>query len=294
MTAERGPLAMNYPISSSIRSSLSIALASGVAALVAFACDLPDKDLGSDPAGSSSDTGGSCAEEAPTDDCNTCACEDGVWVCTAIGCDPTAGATTTSATDGPLDTGGPLDCSDQEDPSDECNACECQDGVFQCLPIDCDTTGGDECDPADDPSSECNACECEGGLWTCTATGVCPSDPVGTCNPATDSLDPLFVTDAAIVGDELHVGVEYSGGCEEHLVGSCWDESFAESEPVQAFVTITHESNDDPCEAIESQMLDFDLTPLRDEWLDAYGGGMGGGTMIINVAGFPGGLEYSF
>jgi hypothetical protein len=262
-----------------VRSSLRFSFAGLFVGLLASACDLPDKNLGDDPAGT---TGGSCEPgETMMQDCNTCSCEDGQWACTEIGCDPTGGSADGGET-----------CDPSQDPSDDCNSCSCEDGQWACTQIGCEGTTGHidfDCDPAEDLTDECVTCEClASGEWLCSDEACV--HPVELCQD-TDPTDPLFVTDASITGDTLSLSVESSGGCESHEYGSCWDGSFAESDPVQAGLRINHENNDDPCEAIVTAELTIDLTSMRDAWIDAYQ--QPSGTIIVQLAGW-GPLDYSF
>ena len=106
-----------------------------------------------------------------------------------------------------------------------------------------------------------------------TAPGVCQSDPMG---------DAYWLDNLAIQDDCLIVDVSSSGGCADHVYTSCWDQSFAESEPVQATVWLDHDAMDDPCEAIVNENLIIDLGPLRAAYVEAYQ--VDTGTIIINVA----------
>jgi hypothetical protein len=103
--------------------------------------------------------------------------------------------------------------------------------------------------------------------------------------------DPITVSDASITGDILTLSVSHGGGCVAHGYGSCWDGSFAESDPVQAWLQLNHEDNDDPCDAIVMQDITFDLTPMRDAWVDAYQ--QASGTIVLHVADW-GSLDYVF
>jgi hypothetical protein len=270
-----------------LRSSLSLAFAGLLAGVLASACDLPDKHLGDDAGnddGSSGGTAGGSCEPGQTmiDDCNTCSCEDGRWACTQIGCDPTGGS---------ADSGHHA-CDPQQDPSDGCNDCTCLDGQWLCTAIACDgsTSHGDfDCDPAGDLSNECVTCEClASGEWQCTDPSC--SHSVELCD-GTEPTDIQFVTDATIDGDVLRVTVEHSGGCGSHEYGSCWDGSFAESDPVQAWLQLDHLNIDDQCEAIVTQPLAIDLGPMRDAWIEAYQ--QPSGTLILHVADW-GSLDYTF
>ncbi len=82
---------------------------------------------------------------------------------------------------------------------------------------------------------------------------------------------PVTLSGAEITGDTLALTVGYGGGCETHSWSLCWpDQVFAESEPVQVFLTLWHSSNGDMCDAWFEEELPFDLTPLREAWQDGY------------------------
>ncbi|MCX4246184.1 hypothetical protein [Paraliomyxa miuraensis] len=266
-----------------LRRSLPLCAAGLLAGLCASACDLPDKNLGDDPPGT---TGGTCE---PGDemmlDCNTCSCHDGEWSCTAIAC---------ADTDSSADSGNTCDPADE--PVDECNSCSCVDGQWVCTTIGCDPTDTDtdtdpgSCDPGSNPTNGCNTCECQAGEWICTDE-ACPEEPaVGLCD-GTEPTDPVSIIDASIVGDTLVLAVEYGGGCVEHMFGSCWDGSFAESDPVQAWLQVNHEDNDDPCDGVVMEERNFDLSPMRQAWIDAYM--QANGTITLHVADW-GSIDYVF
>lgn len=278
---------MKTSITPSLRSSLSLGLAGLLAGLCASACDLPDKDLGADPTSTTGDPGttgddGPCVDgETKMEDCNTCFCENGGWSCTEIACGDSSGGDT---------------CDPAELP--DCGDCTCEDGVWNCTAIGCDptgggdtgTTGGDECDPETEPDDGCNECFCDMGEWACTEIACPMSDPVAVCE-GSEVVDPFTIMNAAVVDHELQLTVQYSGGCTVHDFGACWDESFAESEPVQVGLLISHEDFDDPCDSLPIEMIAFDLSPVRNAWVDAYQ--QLSGTITLNVPGW-GSLDYSF
>lgn len=187
-------------------------------------------------------------------------------------------------------------CVPGDEPAD-CNTCSCVDGEWVCTEIAClDTEGADSgdggptCDPADNPTNGCNTCGCENGEWWCTEEECQELPPVAICGPEAPT-DPITILDASIAGDTLMVAVQHGGGCVAHGYGTCWDGSFAESDPVQTSLWLSHEDNDDPCDAIVMQDLVFDLTPMRDAWIDAYM--QPSGTIIVHVADW-GSLDYTF
>ncbi len=96
----------------------------------------------------------------------------------------------------------------------------------------------------------------------------------------------------AIKGDVLFMEVAYSGGCEDHDFGFCWDGSFLESNPVQVNVVIPHDGHDDACEAYPTEALQFDLSNLKQAWQDAYQ--QDSGTIMINLEGWQAPVQYIF
>lgn len=95
--------------------------------------------------------------------------------------------------------------------------------------------------------------------------------------------DAVDVNAVSINGDTLTVSVAYSGGCADHDFALCWpDQSFMESEPVQAQLYVWHDGNGDACEAYPSEDVDFDLSDLRDNWRSAYQSQSGTITVHVN------------
>jgi len=264
----------------------------------ATACDLPDKQIGDETQGDSVDPGGECTpgDVMPADDgCNTCEClEDGSgWACTLIGCDPTAG---TGETGDP--TGGECDPGDEMVADDGCNTCQCLDnGTWACTLLACEP----ECEPGTTvPAPDgCNTCECnaDGTIGACTAIGCVPGDTdpfdgpaLSSCEPTTP-FDDLVVSGATLEGDTLTLNVAYTGCSPGHPLGGCWDGFFLESFPVQVDIDVAHDDLGEACDAFPSDSVDIDLTPLREAYAEAY---EPSGTIMINVAGLDGAVEYSF
>jgi len=95
------------------------------------------------------------------------------------------------------------------------------------------------------------------------------SDDIELC-PSEPASDPIDVESLAIVDGKLEVSVSYGGGCEEHIVNACWDQSFAAGEPVQAQVWLTHHAMGDICKVGITQSRVFDLSELEETWIEAY------------------------
>jgi len=105
------------------------------------------------------------------------------------------------------------------------------------------------------------------------------------------SRDPVTINDVKNYNNILHVNVSYGGGCEEHefqLIAS----SFMESEPVQVNVLLSHEDNDDPCDAWITENLSFNLLPLKKAWQHSYQ--EKSGTIVMNIEGWEEPIYYEF
>ena len=73
-----------------------------------------------------------------------------------------------------------------------------------------------------------------------------------------------------IENDTLTLTVSYSGGCAEHVFTLVRDGSFMGSDSVYLIVTLTHDDNDDTCEAYPREGYVFDLTPIKTLYQEAY------------------------
>ena len=77
--------------------------------------------------------------------------------------------------------------------------------------------------------------------------------------------------DAPVIeGDTLTLTVSYGGGCETHDVTLVVSGVFLESHPVQLAVVVAHDANGDMCEAYLTTAYEFDLTPIKALYQDAY------------------------
>jgi hypothetical protein len=72
--------------------------------------------------------------------------------------------------------------------------------------------------------------------------------------------DPFFLRGARIEGDLLLIDVQYAGGCENHSFTLEWPEIIIAIYPPQFGVLLYHDSNDDMCEALISETLEFQLS----------------------------------
>ena len=79
-----------------------------------------------------------------------------------------------------------------------------------------------------------------------------------------DSLarDPVYVHEAFVDGECLHLKISYSGGCREHTLDLArMHQWYAGGKDIPTF-EIRHDANGDLCEAMLTKEYRFDLTPL--------------------------------
>jgi len=89
-------------------------------------------------------------------------------------------------------------------------------------------------------------------------------------HPEDYDMDFYWIEDVTIEADTLFFSVSYSGGCREHEFALVAWSYFMESYPVQAGLLLSHNSHGDPCEAHIFEEMEFDLTPLKEEYQAAY------------------------
>ena len=111
-----------------------------------------------------------------------------------------------------------------------------------------------------------------------------PLVPVLFGPTADRQTDPFTLNAAAVSGHILAVSVSYSGGCRSHLFVLTAAESFRESSPVQLPMVLTHDANEDPCEAYPTRQLRFDLAPIRERYQGAYGQDSGTVLLLLHSA----------
>ena len=102
--------------------------------------------------------------------------------------------------------------------------------------------------------------------------------------PAAFPSDPLVLDTAQVVGQLLEASVSYGGGCENHEIDLVAFGGWLESFPVQVNVLLSHEDNDDPCDALVMETRSYDLSPLADAYRAAYGaGGLNETTVVLRL-----------
>lgn len=109
--------------------------------------------------------------------------------------------------------------------------------------------------------------------------------------------DPFTLMSTEVIGDTLEVLVEYSGGCVQHDFKLICYGNWMESLPVQVGILLSHDANDDNCDALIRQTLRFDLTPLRNEYNRSYPASPGIIIMVLRYGSAPDDIwkiEYRF
>ena len=76
-------------------------------------------------------------------------------------------------------------------------------------------------------------------------------------------MDAVTIKDASVVGDSLTMLVSYGGGCKPHDFKAVWDGAMMKSLPGQINVVLSHNANDDMCEALITQDVTVSLSPLK-------------------------------
>ena len=75
--------------------------------------------------------------------------------------------------------------------------------------------------------------------------------------------DPLRITKTRIEKDSLIINIEYSGGCTKHEFQLFIGKWILKSNPPQAELYLSHNSNGDMCEAYIRREIKFDLYQLK-------------------------------
>ena len=73
-------------------------------------------------------------------------------------------------------------------------------------------------------------------------------------------VDTYTIDSAYLIDNYLSISVSYAGGCEEHLFNLYTEDNFCGTPPCYIYLTLSHESNNDLCEAIMRENLCFDVS----------------------------------
>lgn len=75
--------------------------------------------------------------------------------------------------------------------------------------------------------------------------------------------DAFNIMDVSVVGDSIHIAVQFSGGCQSHTFQMISNGNMLKSLPPQLPLYLEHNANGDNCRALVTKKLAFDLKPLR-------------------------------
>ena len=98
------------------------------------------------------------------------------------------------------------------------------------------------------------------------------------------STDAFQIIDAEVVGQQLHINVSYSGGCEGHVFELFTDGHLMKSLPPKQTFFLKHYAHDDACEALVEEKLFFDLEGTASQ----------GNTLILLLQQYDGALRMDF
>ena len=76
-------------------------------------------------------------------------------------------------------------------------------------------------------------------------------------------MDSYTIDTAFIYGNFLKINISYGGGCEDHIFNLVHEYLFCGTPPVHVPLYLTHNSNNDLCEAALVQELCFDISELN-------------------------------
>lgn len=113
------------------------------------------------------------------------------------------------------------------------------------------------------------------------ATDHITSTLVYALDPGDWPRDPFVLDSTAVVGDTVSLGVTFGGGCRDHGFTLVMSALFQESNPVQSQSLLSHDSRDDPCDALVHRDLSTDLAPLKLAWREAYQ--RTSGTIVLRI-----------
>ncbi|KAA3616502.1 MAG: hypothetical protein DWQ05_12290 [Calditrichaeota bacterium] len=100
--------------------------------------------------------------------------------------------------------------------------------------------------------------------------------------------DEYKIVESEIIGNKLHLTVEYSGGCARHYFDLYMaPNSFLESWPVQAVIFLQHNGSGDACKALKRKSLVFDLSPIAELYQSYYNGQLD--PILLNLSDYSAG-----
>lgn len=96
---------------------------------------------------------------------------------------------------------------------------------------------------------------------------------------ATIKKDGLVVNDVTLNKNILSMSVSYGGGCKDHIIDLIAYSGIMKSNPPQMNLVLSHNANNDMCEAYITRKMQFDLTNVKN-----YLGSQVGGKVILHIS----------
>ena len=82
--------------------------------------------------------------------------------------------------------------------------------------------------------------------------------------------DNILINDVSMVGNKLVINASYGGGCKDHIFCLIASDTWLESYPVQTSILFSHEAYEDVCTAFFTKLFIFNLSPLKERYMDLY------------------------
>lgn len=88
--------------------------------------------------------------------------------------------------------------------------------------------------------------------------------PVIIASGVSNFENNFTINKLSIEGDILTINISYSGGCKDHEFNLYGNEALMKSMPPKKSLFLEHLNNNDECEGWITQILKFDLTPIKE------------------------------
>lgn len=79
-------------------------------------------------------------------------------------------------------------------------------------------------------------------------------------------FDPIFIDEVSLNDSILELSISHSGGCAIHEYQLIQEPLFCGTPPIFLVLRLSHEANDDMCEAITSDTLCFNIKAIYDNF----------------------------
>lgn len=83
-------------------------------------------------------------------------------------------------------------------------------------------------------------------------------------NDAVIKHDILSANNVSCDNDTIIFNITYAGGCKEHIINLYAYKTIEKSNPAKVTIVLSHDANDDYCEALITREIKFDLATLKE------------------------------